>query len=172
MGIDDGWHGQNPVFTVVDNRIRRSIFDDVQISAQMSILLFISALPIKSLFLDKLNGSQTHLVDGHQLFSRALNILVQRRKLDLLRVFAHVPERSLNRIEVVRSNGDESTLTTQILVKLVLQVDERFIFEVVEWPAQAENARGKVRSERGSLKSARSCRWRWDARTTVANLAA
>lgn len=93
----------------------------------------------------------THLVDTHQLLRCVFDIPVQRRELDLLRIPAHVPERSLDRVQIVRTDSDETTLTTQVLVKLVLQVNEGFVFEVVERSAQAEDTGGEVRSKRSGL---------------------
>lgn len=82
---------------------------------------------------------QAHLVADHQLGGGALDVPVQRRKLDLVWISAHVPERSLDRVKVVSTDSDESPLTAQVLVQLVLEGDERLVFELVERPRETQN---------------------------------
>lgn len=43
LGVDDRWHGQNSVFAIIDDGVRWGVFDNVEVSAQMSILLRKSA---------------------------------------------------------------------------------------------------------------------------------
>lgn len=89
------------------------------------------------------------LVDCHELSSSVLSVLIQRRKLDLVRVLAHVPERALDRIQVVRADGDKLALATQVLVQLVLEVDERLVLELVQRAGQSQHCTSEHWAQRG-----------------------
>jgi hypothetical protein len=52
----------------------------------------------------------------------------------------------------VRTDGDESSLSAQVVVQLVLEVDERLVFRLVERSRKSQDGRGEVRSERGGLR--------------------
>lgn len=65
------------------------------------------------------------------------------------------PERALDSIQIVRTDGDESSLSAQVVVQLVLEVDERLVFHLVERSRKSQNGRGEVRSERGRLRGVR-----------------
>ena len=122
----------------------------------MSVLLNVSAAV-----------SLAYLEDSHELLCRVLLVSVQRSEFDLLGVFAHVPvgsggvrcdgglpERPLDSVQIVRSDRDESTLTAQVLMELVLKVDERLVLEPAHRSGQSQDTRRKVRSQRGGLGSA------------------
>jgi hypothetical protein len=72
--------------------------------------------------------------------------------LSNLKTISCSPERSLDSIQVVRTDGDESSLSAQVVVQLVLEVDERLVFRLVERSRKSQDGRGEVRSERGGLR--------------------
>jgi hypothetical protein len=94
---------------------------------------------------------ETNLVKNHQLLSRVLLLLVQRRKLDLLRrqrLVTNRPGRDL--VQIVRSDGDEGTFAREVGVELVLEVDKGGVVELVELDV-AEDRGGEVRADLGNF---------------------
>ena len=94
----------------------------------------------------------THLVHPHQLLSRIFLILVQRRKPDSLGIFAHVPERPFNGIQVVCPDSDEPALTTQVHVQFILQVDKGFVCRLRDGLGEAEDGGCEIGPEGGCLE--------------------
>lgn len=66
-----------------------------------------------------------HLVDRHELLGCILLILPQRCKFDVLWSPRFIPEGALQGIEIVRSYRYKLSASTDILMQLVLQIDER-----------------------------------------------
>ena len=102
FSIDDGRQREDHVVAVVDNGVHRAVSDDGQVGLQVRVAR----------------------VKLHQLGRAVLFGLIQRYELDISWFLCHVPERSLDGVEVVSPNGGESSLAGQVLVQLVLQVDE------------------------------------------------
>lgn len=82
---------------------------------------------------------KTYLVYSHQFLGSVLRIPVEWRKFDLLRVLAHVSERSFDGIQIVRADSDELSHSTKVLVKLVLKINEGFVFELVHGSGKTKN---------------------------------
>jgi hypothetical protein len=87
----------------------------------------------------------SYIVEIHQFFSIQFACLIQWYEADVLWWKRFVRERSLNRVEVMGTNGYKSPLAGEILVKLILQGDERFIASLVESDI-SQNSTGNVRS--------------------------
>lgn len=68
-----------------------------------------------------------------------LRIPVEWSKFDLLRVLAHVSERSFDGIQIMRADSDELSHSTKVLVKLVLKINEGFVFELVHGSGKTKN---------------------------------
>lgn len=82
---------------------------------------------------------KSYLVYGHQFLGSVLRIPVKWCKLDLFRVLAHVSERSLDSVQIMRADSNELPHSTKILVKLVLKINERFVFELVHGSGKTKN---------------------------------
>lgn len=68
-----------------------------------------------------------YFIKLHHFFSVHLLSLVKRSKLDVLRRQGLVGERALDRVQIVGSDGNKSALSCKVLVKLVLEGNERLI---------------------------------------------
>lgn len=82
---------------------------------------------------------KSYLVYGHQFLGSVLRIPVKWCKLDLFRVLAHVSERSLDSVQIMRADSNELPHSTKVLVKLVLKINERFVFELVHGSGKTKN---------------------------------
>lgn len=93
LRVDDWRHREHPVVLVVDDGVRRGVPDDMKVPSQMPVVLHcISRRPVQLRPRSSIWGKdgRTHLVDPHQLLGSVLRIPVEGRKLDLLRIPAHV----------------------------------------------------------------------------------
>lgn len=73
-----------------------------------------------------------YLVKSHQFLTVHLLGLVKGDKFDVLGRESLVGEGALNSVQVMGTNGDQGSLTGQILMKLVLQGNERLVASLVE----------------------------------------
>jgi hypothetical protein len=73
-----------------------------------------------------------YLVKSHQFLTVHLLGLVKGDKFDVLGRESLVGEGTLDGVQVVSTNGDQGSLTGQILMKLVLQGNERLVASFVE----------------------------------------
>lgn len=127
--VDDWRHGENGPVAVIDDGVNGRVTNDVQVAAQMLVLL----------------------VKLHHLFASHLLGLVQRGKLDLIRWQSLVGKRTLDGVQIVGSNGDEGTLSCKVLVQLVLKSNERLISGLGELDVPQDGA-GEVGAYLGSLQ--------------------
>jgi len=81
-----------------------------------------------------MNG-YTNLVKLHHLLSGHLLLLVEWRKLDLIRRKSLVCEWSLECRQIMSANGHQASLPGKVLVQLVLQGDEALVLGLVELDA-------------------------------------
>lgn len=70
---------------------------------------------------------ETHFIQGHKLLCGVGLIFSQGGELDIFGRSSFVSKRRLQCIQIVRSYSHELSSPTDILVKLVLQIDERDI---------------------------------------------
>jgi hypothetical protein len=82
-----------------------------------------------------------YIVEGHQFLSVHLLGLVQGSEFDVLRREGLIGERALDSVEVVSTNGNQSSLTGQVLVKLILERNEGLITGLVELDSAKDSAR-------------------------------
>lgn len=68
-----------------------------------------------------------YLVQLHQFCGCILFGLIESFKLDVIWRFSIIDEGTFYGVEVVCTNGDKTSLTTDVLVELILQVDETII---------------------------------------------
>lgn len=68
-----------------------------------------------------------YLVDCHKFFCGVFFVLPERDEFDIFGWSCLVPERTFDRIQIVSTNSDELSPSTEILMKFVLQVNERCI---------------------------------------------
>lgn len=73
-----------------------------------------------------------YLVKSHQFLTVHLLGLVKGDKFDVLGRESLVCEGALDSVQVMGTNGDQGSLTGQILMKLVLQGNERLVASLVE----------------------------------------
>lgn len=73
-----------------------------------------------------------HRVQLHQFSSSELLGLTQGLELDVFRRLGHVSEWSLDRVQIVSSNGYQTPFPSNVLVQLVLKVNEAGIAEAKE----------------------------------------
>mmetsp|Transcript_31954 Transcript_31954/g.49538 ORF Transcript_31954/g.49538 Transcript_31954/m.49538 type:complete len:320 (-) Transcript_31954:457-1416(-) len=109
VSVDNGRKGQNPFLTIQNNRVQRRILDDGHVWFQVL-------------------SSRVRLVVLHQILGvEATIVRSQGYKLDFRSGPGVISERSLDGIQIVRSNGHQSSLSTQIAMKLILQLDEGLV---------------------------------------------
>lgn len=82
-----------------------------------------------------------YLIEGHQFLSVHLLGLVQGSEFNVLGRKGLVGERSLDSVEVVSTNGNQSSLTGQILVKFILERNEGLITGLVELDSAQDSGR-------------------------------
>jgi hypothetical protein len=80
----------------------------------------------------------TDLVEFHHLLSVHLLLLVEWRKLDLIRRKSLVCEGSLECRKIMSANGHQASLPGKVLVQLVLQGDEALVLGLVELDASQD----------------------------------
>lgn len=73
------------------------------------------------------NLALTHFVDRHELLSSVLLRFVERCELDVLRVLRFVPEGRGHGVHVMGANSHKLAFPADVLVKLLLKIDERFV---------------------------------------------
>lgn len=95
-------------------------------------------------------GGLSYIVEIHQFFPVQFACLIQGHEADVLWWKRFVREWALNRIEIMGSDGDKSSLAGEILMELILQGDERFIPSLVESDI-SQNSTGNVGSNFGCL---------------------
>lgn len=78
------------------------------------------------------NKTPTYLVESHQFLAVHLLGLFQWDELDVLGRQSLVRERALNVVQIMSTNGNQSPLARQVLVKLVLEGDEGLVAGLVE----------------------------------------
>jgi hypothetical protein len=83
----------------------------------------------------------TYLVEGHQFLSVHLLGLVQGSEFNILGREGLVGERALDSVEVVSTNGNQSSLTGQVLVKFILEGNEGLITGLVELDSAQDSGR-------------------------------
>jgi hypothetical protein len=113
LRIYDGREGKHTIFLVIDDRVDRRIADDGQIFSQMTIRL---CAPSESTNESSITLKSTYFVDRHQLFSSVRLRLVQWDELYVLRGLGLVAEWRRDGIQIVRANGSELSLPTDVLV--------------------------------------------------------
>lgn len=91
-----------------------------------------------------------YFVELHHFFSVHLLGLVERSKLDVLRRQGLVGERAFDRVQIVGSDGDKGALSCKVLVKLVLEGNERLIARFGEFDIPQDGT-GEVGSYLRSL---------------------
>ena len=121
LAVDDGREGAHHAVSVVDNRVYRSVTDDVEEATQVLVVF----------------------VEGHEFLAGHFLGLVERDKLDVLGREGFVCERTLDGVEIVSSDGDERSVTSQVLVKLVLKGDEGVIAVLGELDVAEDGAGNK-----------------------------
>ena len=70
---------------------------------------------------------RTHLIDRHELLSSVCLCFRQWHELDVLWRTCFVVEGRRNRVEVVSADSDELPASTNVLVQLVLEINERCV---------------------------------------------
>ena len=93
-----------------------------------------------------------YLVELHHLLAVHLFRLVQGSELDVLRGKGFVGEGSLDGVQIMGANGDQSTLSCEILVELVLEGNEGLVACLGELDVSQNGAR-EVRSDLRRLMS-------------------
>lgn len=93
-----------------------------------------------------------YLVEAHQLFAVHLLGLVQGSELDVLGGLSLVGEGALDFVQIVSTDRDQSALTRQVLVQLILKGNEGLIASLVELDT-TENGARHVRSDFGGLEA-------------------
>jgi len=99
----------------------------------------------------------------HQLGSGHFGRLVEWLKLDVLGPKSFVGERSLERVEVVRANGNERTLAAHVLVQFFLKIDERLV-RLLGKGDVSQHGRDDKRTDRARLQQKG---WRKKLRTNT-----
>lgn len=110
VAVDDGGQGQDLTVLVVDDGIDGRVANDGQELSEVLVVL----------------------VEGHQLLGVHALLLVQGSELNLLRGQSLVGEGALDGVEIVGSNGDQSTLPANVHVELILQVDKVLVVQLGE----------------------------------------
>lgn len=110
VAVDDGGQGQDLTVLVVDDGVDGRVTDDGQELSEMLVVF----------------------VEGHQLLAVHALLLVQGGELNLLGGQGLVGEGTLDGVEIVGSNGDQSTLPANVHVELILQVDEVLVVQLGE----------------------------------------
>lgn len=123
LAVNDGRERADYAVGVVDDGVHRGVADDVQETAQVLV----------------------GFVEGHEFLAGHFLGLVERDELDVLGREGFVCEGALDGVEIVSSDGDERSVTSQVLVKLVLEGDEGFIAVLGELDV-AEDSAGNQRS--------------------------
>lgn len=141
VAVDDRRQRANGAVGVVDNRVDRGVTDDVQIFTQLLVLLLKSLVTVQFLDFWGVEIRGTYLVEGHQFFSIHLLGLVQGSEFNVLGREGLVGERTLDSVEVVSTNGNQSSLTGQVLVKFILEGNEGLITGLVELDSAQDSGR-------------------------------
>lgn len=130
VAVDDRGQGADSALRVIDHRVHGRVANDVQVLAQLLVLLWFVRK------YSRVNTTamvcNTYFVESHQFLTIHLLGLVKGDKFDVRGRKSLVGERPLDGIQIVGTNGDQGSLTGQILVKLVLQGNERLIASLVE----------------------------------------
>lgn len=71
--------------------------------------------------------ASTHLIHRHKLLRGILLRLVQRRKFDVLGILRFIPEGRGHSVHVVGSDGHKLAFSTDVLMKLLLEIDKRLV---------------------------------------------
>lgn len=85
-------------------------------------------------------GVRRYLVELHHFRACHLLRLVQGSELDLVRRKSLVGEGTLDCVEIMGTNSDQSTLSGQVLVQLVLQGDEGLVAGLCELDVSEDGA--------------------------------
>lgn len=128
LAVDDGGERADYTVGVVDDGVYGGVADDVQETTQVLV----------------------GFVEGHEFLARHFLGLVERDELDVLGGEGFVCEGALDGVEIVSSDGDERSVTSQVLVKLVLQGDEGLIAVLGELDVAKDGA-GNERADLESL---------------------
>lgn len=70
---------------------------------------------------------KTYGVEFHQGVAVHFLSLVERNKLDILVGQCFVSERTLDSVQIVSTHGGEGTLSADVVVELILQVNEAVV---------------------------------------------
>ncbi len=73
-----------------------------------------------------------YFVESHKSFSIHFFSLVQRSEFNILRGFGIIDERTFKGVQIVSTDRDQSSLSADILVKLILKIDETIISVLIE----------------------------------------
>ena len=98
----------------------------------------------------------TDQVELHHVIGLHFGRLIQRSKFDLLGRLSIVDEGRLDAVQIVRTDGDQGSITAEILMELLLEFDETLIAVRVELNV-AKHGTDNDRANALRLERRRSC---------------
>ena len=127
--VDDRRHWKDMIFGIVDNWVYRWISNDMQISREMFFGLANRFSLRKGWSIAKKDTFIPYLIDSHQFLCSICSILVQRNKSDVFGRFCFISKGWNQRIQIMCSNGNQLSPSTNILMQFILKINERSV-----WP--------------------------------------
>jgi hypothetical protein len=121
--VNDWRHRKHAIEFIVNDRVYRCVADDVQVAAEVLVALDICLS--QGSVSEKLVGA--YLIQGHELLSCIFLIFVQRGEFDIFGWPCFISERRDDSVEIMSPDRDKLPSSTDILMKFILKVDERFI---------------------------------------------
>ena len=97
---------------------------------------------------------RTHLIHCHELLRCIFFVLSQRNEFDILWRSGLISERSLDSVQIMGTDGYELSSSTEILMKFVLQINERRVGPFSE----RNTAQNRARKVRPNLLSLQNCK--------------
>ena len=128
LTIDDGRHGKHGAVAVVDDRVRRLVFNNVKEMPQVAVCLYepgeqhsVSSKKKEKMLIWPMSSElAVYLVEAHELRGRELFGLVQRFEADVSRGFGCVCERTRDGVQVMSPDRHQAPLPSQNIIDWII----------------------------------------------------